>query len=93
MKLFHPQKDDFADVAADPVRRRVKIDSLTRLIKSGERAGYFFFFLALAMSFDHSLNAVGPGLAALLFLVISGQAKSDLHLLQIMGGSHDKPSA
>jgi hypothetical protein len=93
MKSFHIQKDDFAEVAADPVRRRVKIDSLTRLVRTGERAGYLFFFLALAMSFDHGLSAVGPGLAALLFLVISGQAKSDLHLLQTMGGSHDKPSA
>ena len=94
MKIFRTRKDDFAEVAADPERRRVSIARLTNSIWRMNLSSFLFLLIAVIEAFRHSLlEAAIPGFASVVFMILAAEMKSDLHLLQVMSLLHDKPSA
>ena len=93
MNILQSRKDDFADVAADPVRRQAAIERLTKSHRRLEWSGLGFLLLALLQAFDHSWGAVGTGLFTVILMVAAGQMRADLHLLQVTSKFYDKPSA
>jgi hypothetical protein len=93
MKIFQLRKDDFAEIAADPVRRQAAIERLTRLHRKLDRAAFISSIVALLLAFDHRWGAVCAGLGAMGWMVMAGQIHADLHLLQVMSKFYEKPSA
>jgi hypothetical protein len=93
MKIFQLRKDDFAEIAADPVRRQATIERLTRLHRKLDWLAFISFVVALLLALDHRWEAVCAGLVALSWMFIAGQIHADLHLLQVMSKFYEKPSA
>jgi cell division protein FtsW (lipid II flippase) len=91
--IFSTRKDDFAEVAANPERRRAAIDRLTGLERWYGLCSFIFMLTTLLLAYQHSFGAIILGLLAAMTLVFAAQMKSDVHLLQIMSDLHDKPSA
>ena len=93
LHMFSSRTDDFAEVAADPKRRHATIDRLSGLRRWLDWSSLLFILVTLLQTFEHSFGAVCTGLLAAILIGGAAQIKSDVHLLQVMGDLHDKPSA
>ena len=95
--MFKQHDDDYDEMAADPIRRRAQIASLTKRRPFMFCAVMVIFVFALVEVWNGEKRAIGEVFATAIFWGTYIKMESDLRLLRVIDwlqkGKDEKPSA
>jgi hypothetical protein len=96
MTFLRKRKDDFAEIAASPERRRAAIVDLGRSSRRLSVAALFFTVVTVMLVWERNVGAACTGLLAAMFIAVGARMESDRPLLQVLDNEkreHETTSA